>query len=145
MIFCGICLFSALLNIQKSNYWLSFILPTLVMAKIKKVWHCLSDLTSWFYLTPSLEPILNSSGKKGWFQSHFSADGLPWNNFAERLCKVGKKNSLTQFNSMIYAELSYSPLKLIEKTAVGELNFCCNPIRAHNFAVPNEAEPSTTL
>ena len=90
-VFCGNCLFSALQNIQKSNYWLSFILPTLVMAKLKQVWHCSSDLMSWFYLMPSLEPILNSSGKKGWFQSHFSADGLLWNNFAERFCRMGKK------------------------------------------------------
>jgi len=28
------------------------------------------------------------------------------------------------------------------KKAVGEMNFCCNPIKAYNFAVPNEAEPS---
>ena len=46
---------------------------------------------------------------------------------------------------MIFAELSYYPLKLIEKATVGELIFCCKPIRAYNFAVPNEAEPSTTL
>ena len=36
---------------------------------------------------------------------------------------------------MIFAELSYSPLKLIEKTAVGEPDFLRNPINAHNFAV----------
>ena len=45
---------------------------------------------------------------------------------------------------MIFAELSYSHLKLSENTAVGAADFRRNPIRAYNFAVSNEAEPTTT-
>ena len=68
MIFCGNCPFSTLQNMQKSNCW--------------------------FYLMPSLEPILKSVGENGWFQSHFSAAGLAWNNFAEHFGEMAKNDSL---------------------------------------------------
>lgn len=54
------------------------------------------------------------------------------------------KTGSEKFNSMIFAELSYSPLKLIEKAAVETPNFCRNPIRAYNFAVRNEVTSSNT-
>lgn len=104
----------------KSSCWLNIILPTLVMAKLKQVWLCSSNLTSWFYFMTSLEPTLKRGAEVG----RFSSDGLSWNNFAERYGRIGKKTSLPQFNSMIFAELSYYSHKLIEKTAVGELDVC---------------------
>jgi len=44
--------------------------------------HCSSNLTSWFYLIPSLEPTLKRGGERGWFPERFSHDGSSWNNFA---------------------------------------------------------------
>lgn len=41
---------------------------------------------------------------------------------------------------MIFAELSYSPLKLFEKVTIGKANFLYNPIRTYNFAASNEME-----
>ncbi len=89
--FCGNCPFRWQRIVQKSNCWLNFILPTLVMAKLKQVWHCSSNLTSWFYLIPSLEPTLKRGGERGRFQVRFSPNGLSWNNFAERFGRMGKK------------------------------------------------------
>lgn len=91
MIFCGNCSFRWQRIVQKSNCWLNFIIPTLIMAKLKQVWHCSSNLTSWFYLIPSLEPTLKRGGERGRFQVRFSPNGLSWNNFAEHFGRMGKK------------------------------------------------------
>ena len=91
MIFCGNCPFRWQRIVQKSNCWLNFILPTLVMAKLKQVWHCSSNLTSWFYFMPSIEPTLKRSGERGWFYGCFLSDSLSWNNFAEHFGRMGKK------------------------------------------------------
>lgn len=56
----------------------------------------------------------------------------------------GVKTTLIQFNSMIIARKSYSYLKQIEKTPLGEQKITCNPIRTYNFAVRNEVTSSNT-
>ena len=70
-------------------------------------------------------------------------NGIKPCNFAE-VSEEGVKIALIQFNSMIIARKSYSYLKQIEKTALGEQKITCNPIRTYNFAVRNEVTSSTT-
>ena len=70
-------------------------------------------------------------------------NGIKPYNFAE-VMEEGVKTTLIQFNSMIIARKSYSYLKQIEKTALGEPKIMCNPIRAYNFAVRNEVTSSNT-
>ena len=94
MIFCGNCPFRRQRIVQKSTCWLNFILPTLVMAKLKQVWHYSSNLTSWFYFMPSIEPTLKRSGERGWFYGCFLSDSLSWNNFAGRFERKSDGNTL---------------------------------------------------
>lgn len=70
-------------------------------------------------------------------------NGIKPCNFAE-VSEEGVKTTLIQFNSMIIARKSYSYLKQIEKTALGEPKIMCNPIRPCNFAVRNEVTSSNT-
>ena len=69
-------------------------------------------------------------------------NGIKPCNFAE-VSEEGVKTTLIQFNSMIIARKSYSYLKQIEKTALGEPKIMCNPIRACNFAERNEVNLPT--
>lgn len=70
-------------------------------------------------------------------------NGIKPYNFAE-VMEEGVKTTLIQFNSMIIARKSYSYLKQIEKTPLGEQKITCNPIRTYNFAVRNEVTSSNT-
>ena len=72
----------------------------------------------------------------------FQFNGIKPYNFAVT-SEEGAKTTLIQFNSMIIARKSYSYLKQIEKTALGEPKIMCNPIRACNFAERNEVNLPT--
>lgn len=70
-------------------------------------------------------------------------NGIKPYNFAV-VSEEGVKMALIQFNSMIITRKSYSYLKQIEKTPLGDPKIMCNPIRACNFAERNEVTSSNT-
>ena len=75
-------------------------------------------------------------------EAFFLFNGIKPYNFAVT-SEEGAKTTLIQLNSMIIARKSYSYLKQIEKTALGEPKNMCNLIRPRNFAERNEVNLPT--